>query len=93
MVEQRSADTAEAMGFDAVEAPFCFVVFFFSFMFELILNLQFNQTVTTTAMIISSFRLSFVTDTSLRGEPRPLPNVIKRKFNLGLKLYFCSIVT
>ena len=44
-------------------------------------------------MIISSFRLSFVTDTSLRGEPRPLPNVIKRKFNLGLKLYFCSIVT
>ena len=44
-------------------------------------------------MIISSFKLSFVTDTSLRGEPRPLPNVIKRKFNLGLKLYFCSIVT
>ena len=39
LVEQRSADTAEAMGFDAVEAPF---FFFFSFLFELILNLQFN---------------------------------------------------
>ena len=42
LVEQRSANTAEAMGFDAVEAPFCFVLFFFPFMFELILNLQFN---------------------------------------------------
>ena len=80
-------------GFRCRWSPILFCFFFFSFMFELILNLQFNQTVTTTAMIISSFRLSFVTDTSLRGEPRPLPNVIKRKFNLGLKLYFCSIVT
>ena len=29
LVEQRSADTAEAMGFDAVEAPFFFLFFIF----------------------------------------------------------------
>ena len=43
LVEQHIADTAEAMGFDAVEAPFYYYFFFFfSFLFELIINLQFN---------------------------------------------------